>query len=867
MDGAGHKQPRLTLCLEALLTPGGLLLCIEMLVPPPGLGCWRSPEGRDAREASFPENVIIGDPVLSEPALATDPRLADPAASAERTKDGESNSHRHEDQKVDSPSDRSPATSEAKDGRAADTMRSPWSALCGALESALSSSDLPMARCFREGRAGGVFDQDVPRQSLFPLPLVYDEALEREEEMMVNLCILGLSHLDSGFSDARNALPRGRHSSAAQRSVQDRVRRACRRLRTRMEDLVDESDSCWTPLRGLSSFDASLQSVYPVLVADLVDILEKAAAVDPLSSVPHEVRTFLDDPRRLFPDGVLGKAPRQLKPSGNRAEYTKLTAKLLRCGKLRLRRQAEAAAPVFVVGKRGSHLLRQIWSGHDISLAARRPPKPYRLGNPGVFCRIRKLPGSRLYFSKRDARAFFDQLCLPKCLRKFFGRPAVIAGDLARELELELRELAKWVDDAGPGELAAATTLTPVMACWPMGFSWSSVVAQAVMVDVCRRSGLSDAQLLSLEHAPPTDMSELGTVATDDIILVHDDAERGRERLAKLDAAFVSRGVERNIGKDVDCASEIEALGCHLGNDPPWAEPSLGKLVPLLFGILQLVISGRASPDTFSSMLGTAQWFAQLPRWLFSVFHASYDFARGVPDRISKEVPDSCVNEMLVFFALAPLAIVDLEAPLLPLITACDAAPEFGFGVSVRDTTPEEAAQMAAASTQLDRHIELLEDTAEAPGMRRSTATKLPYSVDSFVDVISLKAKVVQHSGAMEAHGLLLLVQWLARAVGRHGCRVIAAVDAQAVLYAAKKGRSSSPTLHVPLMRISAHCLAAGLQLLLLWVPSSHNPADAPSRGARRRPQVRRHSLKQHRITPVSRLDRMLRELLPYVRQ
>ena len=54
-----------------------------------------------------------------------------------------------------------------------------------------------------------------------------------------------------------------------------------------------------------------------------------------------------------------------------------------------------------------------------------------------------------------------------------------------------------------------------------MGFSWSSAVAQSVMIDICRRSGLRDEQLLCLEEPPPVDMAEVATVATDDVILFH----------------------------------------------------------------------------------------------------------------------------------------------------------------------------------------------------------------------------------------------------------------------------------------------------------------------------------------------------------
>ena len=61
-------------------------------------------------------------------------------------------------------------------------------------------------------------------------------------------------------------------------------------------------------------------------------------------------------------------------------------------------------------------------------------------------------------------------------------------------------------------------------------------------------------------------------------------------------------------------------------------------------------------------------------------------------------------------------------------------------------------------------------------------------------------------------------------------------VDAKAVLGAASKGRSSSPSLLRVMRAIGAHCLAGDLLLRLLYVPSEHNPSDGASRGKRRRP-------------------------------
>ena len=60
------------------------------------------------------------------------------------------------------------------------------------------------------------------------------------------------------------------------------------------------------------------------------------------------------------------------------------------------------------------------------------------------------------------------------------------------------------------------------------------------MVVVCKKAGLREDQLWCLEEAAPTDHSEAVTVATDDVIMIHDDAIQGAARLAALDAAFVN---------------------------------------------------------------------------------------------------------------------------------------------------------------------------------------------------------------------------------------------------------------------------------------------------------------------------------------
>ena len=87
---------------------------------------------------------------------------------------------------------------------------------------------------------------------------------------------------------------------------------------------------------------------------------------------------------------------------------------------------------------------------------------------------------------------------------------------------------------------------------------------------------------------------------------------------------------------------------------------------------------------------------------------------------------------------------------------------------------------------------------------------------------------------------MLLLLRWWLRSTKRHGKRVLALIDAKAILFAVAKGRTSSRTLRPILRSIGAHVLGGNLLVYPLYVPSEDNPADAPSRNIKRRRGVPR---------------------------
>ncbi len=105
---------------------------------------------------------------------------------------------------------------------------------------------------------------------------------------------------------------------------------------------------------------------------------------------------------------------------------------------------------------------------------------------------------------------------------------------------------------------------------------------------------------------------------------------------------------------------------------------------------------------------------------------------------------------------------------------------------------------------------------------------------------MSLKAARPEHAGVMELKGVLLTLRWLMRSSARHGKRLVMLVDAKAALCAVAKGRTNAPSFHRTLCSIDALLLATNTLLRPVYVPSEDNPADAPSRGRRRRPVTRR---------------------------
>ena len=327
--------------------------------------------------------------------------------------------------------------------------------------------------------------------------------------------------------------------------------------------------------------------------ADGFDLLPQSGKVDPLPFVSVEARDLFVNPSKLSPghhSGLLRFAQINAK---DRIEYAKLVCRQLKSGKVDLAATIMGGGTVFGIGKKDSNKMREVWHGSAVSQAAVSPLPPPHLVSPSAFLGLEASAAAPLTISKRDGRCLFDQLRVPCQMRPYLGRPPVRVNDLIGTGKVSLYDIRR----SGPslGGVSGSTLLYPRSRVWPMGFSWSSYVAQSTMASVCASAGLCAHWQLADDLMVPTGPTSFG-LATDDIIIFSSKPEPYvRSLLGRLDRAFVRTGVQKHAGKDVDCALNGTAVGVDLVNGLALFG-NHGKLAVLIPAIIECLRRDMAAP-------------------------------------------------------------------------------------------------------------------------------------------------------------------------------------------------------------------------------------------------------------------------------
>ena len=114
---------------------------------------------------------------------------------------------------------------------------------------------------------------------------------------------------------------------------------------------------------------------------------------------------------------------------------------------------------------------------------------------------------------------------------------------------------------------------------------------------------------------------------------------------------------------------------------------------------------------------------------------------------------------------------------------------------------------------------------------RKGTMHCLPMSKSAFTIVVMAKAEHLAHSGSLESTGVAVGLRWMFRTPKNHRKRCLILADAQAILSAIKKGRSSAPSIAREIAHVGALIMAGDVLLRTIYVPCEDKPADEPSRG------------------------------------
>ena len=292
--------------------------------------------------------------------------------------------------------------------------------------------------------------------------------------------------------------------------------------------------------------------------------------------------------------------------------------------------------------------------------------------------------------------------------------------------------------------------------------------------------------------------------------------------------------------------------------------PKCKRLGALLGTLLTLLGNTKASPKCAQRYLGTLQWTCLLNRPLLSTLNRVYEFAERTPCNQVQQMPRDVLDELSLCMSLVPCMYVDLARPWASNLVASDGAIVHGFGMAKARCSPDWSRRIAAHSS-LDGHG-IIPDGVDlnAPSVKAvAQPLHIPINYTDFVPQFSVKARHAGDAAEMEAAALTLTWRRITRSGRSHGRRWVCLVDAMALLYAARKGRTSSPAFKMPLQKIAALLMCADITATYAYVPTSCNPGDPPSRGIRRSAPHLRTSKPEVDLwtTRLNKLRRSLRHL------
>jgi hypothetical protein len=552
-----------------------------------------------------------------------------------------------------------------------------------------------------------------------------------------------------------------------------------------------------------SSSNPSSASTAMPIIANKVALPAVAGTADLLSLLPPDVaaryrHAACADLLRSGKD-TPSKLPRS-RCFGSHAEYLQLVQRMRASGMLAFTRQPVVVNGLFAVAK-GPDSQRLIIDARPANALFKDPAKVV-LPTPDLLTKLQSDGSRPLHVAKRDLDNYYHRLRLPEWMQPYFALPAVRAGDISAEVA------------AAHG---ADTMIYPCCATLPMGWSHSVYLAQQVHEHILNTAtDLSPSDRILPDTDSLLDRTR-HAVYIDDLLVFGYDPAQMASWLTTYDRAMDRLAIPSKTEKRIEpTASQVEGLGLTIDGRRHEINLAPAKLWSLVRDTRAVLRVGMCTGYDMRRLLGRWIWACLPVRCSLAVLSSAFHYAERAGRRLFT-VWRSVRTELMTLCDIAPLLTARVGSSWWPYTIATDASST-GCGV-VASLTPS-AAQQAALSGLAGRPPSSMVSpslvaTATAPGWKT---------------IVASRWRGQEHINQLEVRSISTALRWTLSFPWSTRHRLLVLSDSAVAVGSLTKGRSSSIQLLRRLRTVAALCLASGMTLSTVWVPTHLNPADEPSR-------------------------------------
>ena len=653
-------------------------------------------------------------------------------------------------------------------------------------------------------------------QSIYQRPEVMrayaDRLLGEVEEFMEEVCIGALS-MEGG-----------------RRSIEEAL------------DLLQTSHASYgAPDAALGNIAEKVSTAIPV-VAERVAVPKKAGLVNPADWLPPDRRAVFEDLPSLRRPELQWRSVVAACHRVSQAEEARLVERLMKSDMVTLLPES-----VFPRDSRGRLMLGGFFcvgknEKEDRLIFDRRPENATmerlrwaKLPAGACFCRVLLEPHEFLRGSGDDLRNYYYTLQLPSNWIRYNGVGRRVAPEL----------VAKFGGDPSIPHRMALRVLG-------MGDTNACDIAQGMHEHLLQSVGLlsKETKLIYGQHVPRGPLLE--GVYLDDLLVVakvacaHQVPIDGTfvpplaqatdvdvDHCARAERAYAAAGLERAVHKSFRCATSFKAWGAEVDGvtGRVGAPKSVRQQVWTL--LWRVILGGATTKGVLQRLMGYICFAYQYRRECFALQHHIYQYIEKMSEDSVCKLPAYICDELRSICLHLPFCFWNMRRRVSSRLLATDATPTAG-GATVANVPPALAQELWRHSDVRGEAVRLdsgeaCSSAAEEPRQpsvfASSVATVVQWEVQS-----SYSFKQTSHINLQEARALKKEIVAIASDPKAAGTIQICLNDSRVVIGAASKGRSSSFKLNGILRTMLPFLIFGDISLALLWVETSCNPADHPSR-------------------------------------